>query len=426
MELIVLFGALAGLLLLGVPVAFALGGATLLTFLFLDIPLLVPFQQMAAGMNAFTLLAIPLFVFTGELMTRSGIADRIVDVATAMFGRSRGGLGQVSVGAAMMFGSVSGSAVATVSAVGATLIPKMKAEGYDADYAVNVMTCAAILGVMVPPSHNMILYAASAGVGVSVVDLFLAGVVPALATGLALMAAARYVAHQRGYKAGVFPGWRVLARALAGALPGFFIILIIFGGILGGVFTPTESSAVAVLYTVLIATLVYRSLGGGAFVRAISGAVQTTAMVMMIIGAAAAFGWLLALTEFPQRLAEGMGAITDNPLLTLLMINIILLVLGTFMDMAPLIIIGTPIFLPVAMNAGMDPVQFGVVMILNQGIGLVTPPVGSVQFVGCGIGKIRMEDAMKSIWPFYAALFVALMLVTYVPAVSLWLPGLVD
>lgn len=426
MELIVLFGVMVLLLALGVPVAFALGAASLATFFYLDIPMVVPFQQMAAGMNTFTLLAIPFFVFTGELMTRSGIADRIVNVATALFGRSRGGLGQVSVGAAMMFGSVSGSAVATVSAVGSTLIPKMKTEGYDADYAVNVMTCAAILGVMVPPSHNMILYAASAGAGVSVIDLFLAGVIPALATGIALMVAARWVASRRGYKQGVFPGWSVLARALAGALPGLMIIVIIFGGILGGVFTPTESSAIAVVYTLAVATLVYRSLDPKQFVRAVSGAVQTTSMVMLIIGSAAAFGWLLALTEFPQRLAEGMGAVTDNPLLTLLMINIILLVLGTFMDMAPLIIIGTPIFLPVAINAGMDPVQFGVVMILNQGIGLVTPPVGSVQFVGCAIGKIRMEDAMKTIWPFYLALFVALMLVTYVPAVSLWLPGLVQ
>lgn len=424
MELVILFGVLTLLLCLGVPVAFALGGAAIATFLFLDIPLVVPFQQMAAGMNAFTLLAIPFFVFTGELMTRSGIADRIVNVATAIFGRSRGGLGQVSVGAAMMFGSVSGSAVATVSAVGSTLIPKMKAEGYDTDYAVNVMTCSAILGVMVPPSHNMILYAASAGASVSVIDLFLAGVVPAFATGIALMIAARWVATKRGYPAGKFPGWPALWTSLAGALPGFMIIVIIFGGILGGVFTPTESSAIAVIYTLCIAAFIYRSLNWTQFKQAITGAVATTSMVMLIIGAAGAFGWLLALTEFPQRLSDGMGAITDNPLLTLLMINILLLILGTFMDMAPLIIITTPIFLPVAVNAGMDPVQFGIVMMLNQGIGLVTPPVGSVQFVGCGIGKIKVEEVMATIWPFYFALVAALMIVTYVPAFSLWLPGL--
>jgi tripartite ATP-independent transporter DctM subunit len=423
MELVILFGALTLLLCLGVPVAFALGGAAIVTFIFLDIPLVVPFQQMAAGMNAFTLLAIPFFVFTGELMTRSGIADRIINVATAIFGRSRGGLGQVSVGAAMMFGSVSGSAVATVSAVGATLIPKMKSEGYDADYAVNVMTCSAILGVMVPPSHNMILYAASAGAAVSVIDLFLAGVIPAFATGIALMVAARWVATKRGYPAGTFPGWPALWTALAGALPGFMIIVIIFGGILGGVFTPTESSAIAVIYTLCIAAFIYRSLNWTQFKQAITGAVATTSMVMLIIGAAGAFGWLLALTEFPQRLSDGMGAITDNPLLTLLMINVLLLILGTFMDMAPLIIITTPIFLPVAVNAGMDPVQFGIVMMLNQGIGLVTPPVGSVQFVGCAIGKIKVEDVMRTIWPFYLALVVALMIVTYVPAFSLWLPG---
>jgi tripartite ATP-independent transporter DctM subunit len=424
MELLILFGVLALLLALGAPVAFALGGSALATFLYLDIPLVVTFQQMAAGMSAFTLLAIPFFVFTGELMTRSGIADRIVDVATGLFGRSKGGLGQVSVGAAMMFGSVSGSAVATVSAVGATLIPKMKQEGYHSDYAVNVMTCSAILGVMVPPSHNMILYAASAGASVSVIDLFLAGVVPALVTGIALMIVARLVAAKRGYPAAAFPGWSALLRSMAGALPGFMIILIIFGGILGGIFTPTESSAIAVVYTLLIATLLYRSLGKAQFLKALSGAVSTTSMVMLIIGCAGAFGWLLALTQFPQRLSDGMAAITDDPLLTLLMINVLLLILGTFMDMAPLIIITTPIFLPVAQNAGMDPVQFGIVMMLNQGIGLVTPPVGSVQFVGCGIGKIGVEQVMKTIWPFYGALVAALLLVTYVPAFSLWLPGL--
>lgn len=425
MALTVLLVSLLVLMTIGVPVAFALGVASLITFIFMDVPPIVAFQQMAAGMNSFSLLAIPFFIFAGDLMARAGIAERLVRVATVALGNVRGGLGPVNVGATMMFCSISGSAVASVSAMGSTLIPMMRREGYDADYAVNVTTCAAILGVLIPPSHNMIIYAAATGgVAVSVGDLFLAGIVPGVATALVLMATAWAVAVKRGYPKGVFPGWSVFGRALLAAVPGLFTAVIIFVGVLGGVFTPTESSAVAVIYTALIAVLVYRTLGWADFVQAAQNAVKTTAMIMLIIGAAAAFGWLLALNEAPARMAELMSLVSDNPLITLLMINIILLVLGTFMDMAPLVIITTPIFLPVAMRAGMDPVQFGVVMMLNQGIGLVTPPVGTVQFVGCAIAGIRVEDAMKTIWPFYLALFLALMTVTYIPAVSMTLPNM--
>jgi tripartite ATP-independent transporter DctM subunit len=425
MELALLFGALAFFLLIGVPVAFALGAAALVTFLALDIPGVVPLQRMAAGVNVFALMAIPFFVFAGDLMTRAGIAERLVRVAVAALGRIRGGLGQVDIGASMMFGAISGSAVASVSGLGATLIPMMKQEGYGADYAVNVTATAAILGILIPPSHNMIIYAASAGTGVSVADLFLAGVVPGVLTGVCLMIVAWLVAVKRGYPAGSFPGWRSFLSAAAAAIPGLMTAVIIFVGVLGGIFTATESAAIAVIYTVIVAALVYRNMDARAFGGAVVSAVKTTAMVMMIIASAGAFGWLLALTQAPQQLAQLMTSITSNPLLLLLMINLILLILGTFMDMAPLIIITTPIFLPIAVEAGMDPVQFGIVMMLNLGIGLVTPPVGSVLFVGAAIGKIRIEDTVKTIWPFYLALFVALMVVTYIPAVSLWLPGLI-
>jgi tripartite ATP-independent transporter DctM subunit len=426
MELTVLLVSLFILLMIGVPVAFALGAASLLTFLVMDLPPLVAFQRMAAGVNVFSLMAIPFFVFAGDLMAQAGIADRLVRVATAALGRIRGGLGQVDVGASMMFGAVSGSAVASVSGLGSTLIPMMKREGYDADYAVNVTCTAAILGILIPPSHNMIIYAAAAGTGVSVADLFLAGVLPGLATGLLLMFTAWAVAVRRGYPAGQFPGWPAFARAFVAAVPGMMTAVIIFVGVLAGIFTPTESSAIAVVYTLVVALLVYRSLSWPQFVAAATNAVKTTAMVMMIIGTAAAFGWLLAVNEAPAQLAEALSILAEHPLLILLLINLILLVLGTFMDMAPLIIITTPIFLPVAVEAGMDPVQFGVMMMLNLGIGLVTPPVGSVLFVGCAIGRIRIEDTVKTIWPFYLALFAALLLVTYVPAVSLWLPGVIN
>ncbi len=424
MELTVLMGSLGVLLLIGVPVAFALLGASLLTLMVLDIPLVVAFQQMAAGMNIFALIAIPFFVFAGDLMHHAGIARRIVQVADAVLGRTRGGLGQVNVGASMLFGAVSGSAIASVSALGSTLMPMMKEKGYDADYAVNVTTTAAITGLLIPPSHNMIIYAAAAGVGVSVNELFLAGVIPGILTGGLLMVAAWLVAVKRGYPRGQFPGWRAFGLALAAALPGLTTALIIFIGVLAGLFTPTESSAVAVIYTVIVAAFVYRSMGREGFFAAVTGAVRTTAMVMLIIGAAGTFGWLVALLEAPAQLAALIQSLSDNPIVVMLVINLMLLILGTFMDMAPLIVIGTPIFLPVAQAVGVDPVHFGIIMMLNLGIGLVTPPVGSVLFVGAAIGRIKVEQAVKTIWPFYLALAASLALITYVPYLSLALPQL--
>lgn len=424
MELTLLLGLLALLLIIGVPVAFALGLASLVTFIFMDIAPVVAFQRIATGVNVFSLMAIPFFIFAGDLMQQAGIAERLVRVADAAMGRIRGGLGVVDVGASMMFGGVSGSAVASVSALGSTLIPLMKEKGYDSDYAVNVTTTSAILGILIPPSHNMIIYAAAAGVSVSVADLFLAGVLPGILTGILLAAAAWVIAVRRGYPKGEFPGWPAFAAAFASALPGLLTAVIIFGGVLGGVFTPTESSAVAVIYTLVIAVIVYRTLGFRGFTTAAQNAVKTTAMVMLIIGSAAAFGWLLALLEAPEQLAALLQTLTDNPILILLLINLILLILGTFMDMAPLIVITSPIFLPVAMATGMDPVQFGIMMMLNLGIGLVTPPVGSVLFVGCAVGKIKVEQAVRTIWPFYLALFLALMAITFVPALTLTLPGL--
>jgi tripartite ATP-independent transporter DctM subunit len=424
MELAFLLILLAVLLAMGVPVAFALGASSLATFLLMDITTIVALQRMAAGMNVFVLMAIPFFVFAGDLMARTGIADRLVKVAEGAFGRARGGLGQVDVGASMMFGAVSGSAIASVSAMGSTLMPMMREKGYDADYAVNVTITAAILGILIPPSHNMIIYAAASPVSVSVGDLFLAGIIPGLLAGFALMFVAWRVAVKRNYPKGEFPGWRAFLRAFIGALPGLMTALIIVFGILLGVFTPTESSAVAVIYTILVGIFVYRTLGFRTFMEAASGAVKTTAMVMLIIGAAGMFGWLFALLEGPSALAAALTSFSDSPVVVLLLILLMLLVLGAFMDMAPLIIITTPILLPVAMDAGVDPVQFGIVMLLNLGIGLVSPPVGSVLFVGCAVGKARPEDVVRTIWPFYSALIVVMLMITFIPELTLWLPGL--
>ena len=378
---------------------------------------------MAAGMNIFALIAIPFFIYAGELMNQSGIAERLVRFAHALLARVRGGLGLVNVASSMMFGAISGSAVASASAMGSALMPIMKKEGYDADYSVNVTATAATTGLLIPPSHNMIIYAIAAGGGVSIGALFLAGILPGILLGLGLMLATYLTAIKRGYPSGQFPGWGVVLRYFAGALPGLFSAFIILGGILSGIFTATESSAIAVIYTLIVAVVVYRSLDWNGFVKATINAVKTTAMVLLIIGAAAAFGWLLAVTEVPVKLSSALLAVSDNPLVILLIVNLILLVLGTFMDMSPLIIITTPIFLPVMTDIGMDPVQFGIMLILNLGLGLVTPPVGSVLFVGCAIGGIRIEDTFRSIWPFYLAFLAVLALVTYLPGTTLLLPN---
>ena len=426
MELALLIGVLFLLLIMGLPVAFALGIASLMTFYVLDIPLIVGFQRMAASMNLFALMAIPFFVFAGDLMHRAGIAERLIRVADAALGQRRGGLGQVGVGASMMFGAVSGSAIASVSAIGSTLGPMMREKGYDADYVVNVTATSAVTGLLIPPSHNMIIYAAAAGVSISLADLFLAGILPGLLTGLLLMLSAYLVARKRNYPKGQFPGWRAFAVSFAGAIPGLFSAAIVVVGVLSGVFTPTESAGIAVAYTILVALLVYRSLTWEGFLAATTASVRTTAMVMIIIGAAGAFGWLLALLQAPTQLAELLRGITENPILLLLLINLVLLLLGTFMDMAPLIIITTPIFLPMTVALGMDPVHFGIMLLLNLGIGLVTPPVGAVLFVGCAIGKIPIEQTVRTIWPFYGALLLALIAVIYIPGLSLWLPSLLN
>ncbi|MFS8035378.1 TRAP transporter large permease [Xanthobacter sp. AM11] len=424
MAMTILFGVFAVLLLIGTPVAFCLGLASLATVIYLDLPPVVVFQQVNSGMNAFSMLAIPFFIFAGDLMMRGGIADRLIGMAASLVGHLRGGLGQVNVVASTLFGGISGSAVADASAIGGIMIPQMARHGYGRDYAVNVTVSAAIIALMIPPSHNMITYSLAAGGTISIADLFTAGILPGILLAAALMVTAYVVARQRGYPAGVFPGWHAVLRAVVAAVPGILLIGIIFGGVRSGIFTATESSCIAVIYALLVTTLVYREMDWNAFLEATLGAVRTTAMVLLVIGTAASFGWLMAFLQVPKAATEAMQAISSNPYVILLLINIVLLVLGTFMDMAPMIIICTPIFLPLVKAFGIDPVHFGVILILNAGIGLNTPPVGSVLFVGCAVGKISIGDAMKTIWPFFGASVAVLLVVTYVPAVSLWLPSL--
>ena len=306
--------------------------------------------------------------------------------------------------------------------MGSALTPLMKERGYDGDYAANVITTAAIVGLLIPPSHNMIIYVAAAGGGISIGDLFLAGLVPGILTGILLMVVAWVIAKKRGYPKGEFFGWRALTRSVVWAIPGIMTAIIIMGGILSGIFTATESSAIAVIYTVLVGALVYRTLGYKRFMESAKESVKITAMVMLIISAAMAFGFALAILKAPEQLAGLITGTTSNPILVLLIINLILLLLGTFMDMSPLIVIMTPILLPIVASVGIDPIHFGVIMMLNLGIGLVTPPVGSALFVGSAVGKVPLEDMIKSIWPFYGALIIALLVISFVPSLSLTLP----
>ncbi len=428
MELTILCASFAALLLLGVPVAFAIGLSSVATILAAGLPVAVVFQKMVGGMQVFSFLAIPFFVFAGELMLYGGIAERIVRLANSLVGHVRGGLGMSNVLGCTLFGGIVGSPVADVSAMGSVMVPLMKKQGYDADYAVNVTTHAALVGALMPTSHNLILFTlATSGIAsVSVLGLILAGVVPALLLTVCNLAAAWWVARKRGYPVGgPFPGWAFVGAAFTAALPGLLTVAIILGGILSGAFTATESAAIAVAWALLVTTLVYRSLSLEHFLKACAKACKTTGVVLLLIGISSAFGYFLALYEVPQKTGELMQSVSDNPWVIFLMINVLLFVLGTFLDMAPTILVCTPIFMPIAQHYGMDPLQFGIVMLINCALGLNTPPVGSVQFVGCAIGGISVGQVMRSIWPFYTALGVCLLLVTYVPAFSTWLPRLV-
>lgn len=424
MALTILCITFFGFLVLGVPVAFAIGLSSLCTILYEGLPLAVLFQQMMSGMNVFSFLAIPFFIFSGELMLHGGVADKIVRLAQSAAGHVRGGLGMSNVVACTLFGGVCGSAVADVSAMGSVMIPMMKKQGYHADYAVNVTTHAALVGALMPTSHNMIIYALAAGGSVSVGALIAAGLLPAAVLMVCMLVAAYAVAVARGYPAGVFPGWAGVVRAAAAAAPGLLIVVIILAGILSGIFTATEAASIAVIYTLALTFLIYRTMDWQHLMLAAAKAVKTTGVVLLLIGVSAMFQYLMGLYEVADFMGELLARMSTTPWIVFLLINVILFVLGTFMDMAATILIATPIFLPIAMKYGMDPVQFGMVMLINCALGLNTPPVGTTQFVGCAIGEISVGAVMKTIWPFYGALVAALMLVTYVPSFSLALPRL--
>ena len=424
MDTLVLLGSFAVLCALGVLVAYALGLAALVAALWIDIPLEAVILKISDGTDDFALLAIPFFVLAGAIMAEGGMAARLIDLARVFVGMIRGGLALVNILASTLFGCISGSSVADTASIGSVMIPQMVRAGYPRVFATNVTICGSVQALLIPPSHNAVIYALAAGGTVSVAHLFLAGIFPGLLFGLCLIGLVLWVSHKRGYPKGEPIPLKQVPKIVVEALWGLVTVVIIMGGILSGVFTPTESAAVACVYAFLVTFLVYRDYQWRELPHLIHGVVKTVAMVMMLIGFSVAFGYMMAIMQVPAKMTAFFLGVSENKYVFLLLVNVLLLILGTFMDLAPMLLICTPIFMPVILKLGIDPVHFGMIMILTLGIGLITPPVGPTLFVGCAIGKVTMEQVSRELWPFYGAMCVALLLVTYVPAISLWLPGL--
>jgi len=422
MDTLVLLGSFALLSALGVPVAYALGLSALVGAIWIDIPLEAVMLKISDGTDDFALLAIPFFVLAGAIMAEGGMAMRLINLARVFVGAIRGGLALVNILASSLFGCVSGSSVADTASIGSVMIPQMAKAGYSRIFATNVTICGSVQALLIPPSHNAVIYSLAAGGTISVAKLFIAGVFPGLLFGLCLIGLVLWTAHKRDMPKGEPIALREVPRIVVDALWGLVTIVIIMGGILSGVFTPTESAAVACVYAFLVTFLIYRDYKWRDLPRLVHRVVKTVAMVMMLIGFSVAFGYMMAMMQIPAKVTAFFLTISDNKYVFLFLVNILLLLLGTFMDLAPMLLICTPIFLPVILKLGIDPVHFGMIMILNLGIGLITPPVGPTLFVGCAIGKVTMEEVTKELWPFYGAMCLALLLVTYVPAISLWLP----
>ncbi len=424
MDALVLLGSFALLCALGMPVAYALGLSALIAALWVDIPLEAVMLKISDGTDDFALLAIPFFVLAGAIMAEGGMANRLIDLARVFVGFIRGGLALVNILASTLFGCISGSSVADTASIGSVMIPQMVKAGYPRVFATNVTICGSVQALLIPPSHNAVIYSLAAGGSISIAHLFLAGVFPGLLFGLCLVGLVLWISHRRGYPRGEPIPLARVPRIVADALWGLVTVVIIMGGILSGIFTATESAAVACIYAFLVTFLVYRDYKWRDLPKLIHRVVKTVAMVMMLIGFSVGFGYMMAIMQVPAKMTALFLDISQNKYVFLLLVNILLLVLGLFMDLAPMLLICTPIFMPVILKLGIDPVHFGMIMILNLGIGLITPPVGPTLFVGCAIGKVTMEQVSKELWPFYGAMCLALLLVTYVPAISLWLPGL--
>ncbi len=421
---IVLVVSFVILLILNIPISISIGISTLLTMLFtIDFgPAVTTIaQRMASGLDSFALLAIPFFILSGILMGRGGIARRLINLAKALIGMLPGGLAHVSIVAAMLFGAISGSAVAATSAIGGFMIPAMNKEGYNKSFSTATIVTSSTTGLLIPPSNVLIVYSLASG-GVSIAALFIAGYLPGILVGLFLMLVAGIYAMVHQYPTGKWNGLLDSLKKLLDAVPSLFMIVLVIGGIVAGIFTATEASAIAVLYAFILSVFIYREVSLKELPDILLKTVETTAIVMLLIGTSTAMSWIMSYENIPQDISNALISLTSNKYMILLLINLLLLFVGTFMDMTPAILIFTPIFLPVVTKLGITPLHFGIIMVLNLCIGLVTPPVGSVLFVGCGISRTSITQLIRPLIPFYLAMIVALMLVTYIPEIALWLP----
>jgi len=422
MDMLVLLGSFFVLMAIGVPIAYSLGLASLAGALWIDLPLDAVMIQIAAGVNKFSLLAIPFFVLAGAIMAEGGMSRRLVAFAGVLVGFIRGGLSLVNILASTFFGAISGSSVADTASIGSVLIPEMERKGYPRSFATAVTVSGSVQAILIPPSHNAVIYSLAAGGTVSIAALFMAGVLPGLLLGLTLAALCLTIARRENYPKGEVIPLRQALKICADALWGLMTMVIILGGILSGVFTANESASIAVVWAFFVTMFIYRDYRWRDLPKLVHRTVKTVTVVMILIGFAASFGYLMTLMQIPLKVTTFFTSVSDNKVVILMMINVMLLVLGCLMDMSPLILICTPILLPVVKMLGVDPVHFGMIMMVNLGIGLITPPVGTVLFVGSAVSKLPMGTITKAMKPFFIALFIVLLMVTYIPAISLWLP----
>ncbi len=424
-EIIVLVSTFLFLLILGVPIAYSIGISGTITLLIsiMPLPAFTTFaQRMATALDSFALLAIPFFILAGQLMNQGGIAIRLIDFAKVLVGRLPGGLAFVNIMANMLFGAISGSAAASASAIGSFMTPKMAEEGYDRSFSAAVNITSATTGLVIPPSNILIVYSLASG-GVSIAALFLAGYIPGILTGLVLMGVAAAYAYRKNYPVGEKVGLKDGVFKFLDAMPSLFLLIVVIGGIIAGYFTATEASAIAVLYT-LILSMIYKQVSFSHLPAILLRTVGITAIVLLLVGTSMGLSWVMSYANIPQSVSQGLLAMSDNKIVILLVINLILLFVGVFMDMTPAVLIFTPIFLPVVVDLGIDPIHFGIIMVVNLSVGICTPPVGSVLFIGCSVAKISIQEVIRPLLPMFAAMIIVLMLITYLPQLSLWLPSL--
>lgn len=426
-EILILVISFFILLGIGVPVAWTLGIASLLTILF-SMESITAFttmgQQFLVSLDSFTLLAIPFFILAGQMMNKGGIANRLITFAKNIVGSLPGGLAHINVVAAMLFGAIAGSSVAAASAIGSILGPRMEEEGYTKEFGAAINISSSTMGLVIPPSNILIVYSLASG-GTSIAALFVAGYIPGILTGLMLMVVAAVWAMRKNFPVGERSSLKGLFTSFINALPSLLLLFIVIGGIVAGIFTATEAAAIAVAYT-LILGFIYKEISFKDLPEILMGSVQTTSIVMLLIAASISMSWVMSYGHIPQSISESMLALSDNKIVILLIINLLLLFVGMFMDITPAVLIFTPIFLPVVTELGIDPVHFGIIMIVNLCIGICTPPVGTLLFVGVSIANTTIEKVIKPLLPLFVAMIVALILITFWEDLSLWLPRLFD